>query len=253
MTPRGVARLVLAVMVGAALDAAAPATQAQTLDDILARHVAARGGLERIRSVRSLRMTGIATTGSGASVMVTRETKRPARMRLEFTYQGVTGVYACDGERGWRVSPFDGSPDPQPLSPAETQAAIEQADIDGPFVDTAAKGVTVELLGRVPAAGREAFKLKVTFGRGLVRYHYVDAETYLLSRTEATRTWRGQTVHVATTFADYRQVRGLHFPHLIESTARGRPTSLRIIVDTVEVDPAIDDGRFIAPDMTAAK
>lgn len=253
MTPRGVARLVLAVTVGAALAAAAPAAQAQTLDDILARHVAARGGLERIRSVRALRMTGIATTGSGASVMVTRETKRPARIRLEFTYQGVTGVYACDGERGWRVSPFDGSPDPQPLSPAETQAAIEQADIDGPFVDPAAKGVAVELLGRVPVAGREAFKLKVTSRRGLVRYHYVDADTYLLTRTEATRIWRGQTVYVATTFTDYRQVGGLHFPHLIESTARGRPTSLRIIVDTVEVDPAIDDGRFTAPDMTAAK
>jgi outer membrane lipoprotein-sorting protein len=230
-----------------------PAVQAQTVDEILARHVAARGGLERIRSVRSLRMAGIATTGSGASVIVTREIKRPGRIRLEFTYQGVTGVYACDGQQGWRVSPFDGNSDPEPMPPAETQTAIEQADIDGPFVDAAAKGVTVELLGRVPVVGRDAFKLKVTSTQGLVRYHYLDVETHLLVRTEATRVRRGQTVHVETTFADYRQVGGLRFPYLIESVARGRPTSLRIIVDAVEVDPAIDDSRFTAPDMAAAK
>lgn len=229
------------------------AAHAQTADEIIARHLAARGGLERIRAVQSLRMQGTATTGTGASVILSREIKRPGRIRLEFTYQGVTGVYACDGEQGWRVSPFSGSLDPQPMPPAETQAAIEHADFEGPFIDSGAKGSAVELLGRMSVTGRDAFKLKVTSRSGAVRHHYVDAETYLLVRTDATRVMRGHTVQLETTFADYRDASGLRFPHLIESVARGRPARLRIIVDTVEVNPAIEDARFRVPDVTEAK
>ena len=239
-------------MFGIALAGLACATaHAQTADEIIARHLAARGGLERIRSVQSLRMHATATRGSGESVLLSREIKRPGRIRLEFTYQGVTGVYACDGEQGWRVSPSTGSMDPQLMAPPETRAALEQADIDGPFVDSEAKGITVELLGRVPVAGRQAFKFKATSKNDAVRHFYVDADTYLLVRTDATRTMRGRTVQLETTFADYRDVNGLRFPPLIESAARGRPAPLRIVVDIVEVGPAIEDARFSLPGMAA--
>jgi hypothetical protein len=250
MTRRNAASVVRGVIVGLALPVlASPAPGwAQTADEIVARHLAARGGLERIRSVQTLRMTGTATTGTGARVVLSRETRRPDRVRLEFTYQGVTGVYACDAGRGWRVSPFDGDLDPRPMPPSETQAVAEQADFDGPFVDAAAKGVTVEFVGRAPVSGRDAFKFKLTSKTGTVRYYYLDAETYLLVRTDAPRVRRGQTLQVETTFADYKEVGGLRFPHLIESAARGRPTRLRIIVDSVEVNPSIDDARFRVPE-----
>jgi hypothetical protein len=125
--------------------------------------------------------------------------------------------------------------------------ALEQADFDGPFVDTEAKGMTVELLGRVPIAGRDAFKFRVASKTGPVRHLYLDAGTYLLVRAEATRAIRGQNVQLETTFGDYRDVGGLRFPFVIESAARGRPSLLRIVVDTVEVDAAIDDARFTPP------
>jgi hypothetical protein len=229
------------------------AAHAQTADEIVARHVAARGGIDRIRSVQSLRVRGSATTGSEASVIVSREIARAGRIRLEFTYQGVTSVYASDGQRGWRVSPATGSMDPQPMTPEETQTALEQADLDGPFVDPMAKGLTIEPLGRAAVGGRDAFKFKVTSRSGAVRYHYVDAQSYLLVRTDATRIVRGRPVDVETTFADYRTVGGLAYPHLIESAARNRPVRLRIVVDTVEVDPAIEDARFSPPETAAVR
>ena len=226
---------------------------AQTAGEIIAGHVAVRGGIDRIRSVQSLRMQGTATTGSGASVIVSREIARAGRIRLEFTYQGVTSVYASDGQRGWRVSPATGSMDPQPMTPEETQTALEQADLDGPFVNSGTKGLVVEYLGRVQVSGQDAFKFKVTSRNGAVRHQYLDAASFLLVRTDSTRVVRGHGVEIETTFADYREAAGLRFPHVIEIAARGRPTRLRVALDTVEVNPTIEDARFSVPPMAAAK
>jgi hypothetical protein len=179
---------------------------------------------------------------------VVREVKRPNRIRVEFTVQGVTGVYAWDGERGWRVSPFDEALEPQPMPPEGTRSAAEWSDIGGPLVDGKAKGHRVELAGRVPLEGGEAWKLKVTSKDGDVRYLYLDARTFLHVRTEATRRVGGRPIEMETTFGDYRETAGVLFPHAVEIGVKGRPARLRILVQKVEVNPVLDDARFRMPD-----
>jgi hypothetical protein len=178
---------------------------------------------------------------------VVREVKRPGRLRLEFTAQGVTGVYAYDGERGWCVSPFDGEMEPEPMPPESTRSAIEWSDIDGPLVDWKAKGHRVALAGRESLEGREAWKLKVTLKSGDIRYVYLDAQSFLQVRTEATRTVVGRSMETETTFGDYRETAGVMFPHAVEIGIKGRPGRLRILVENVEVNPALDDVRFRMP------
>ena len=224
------------------------AGRAQTVDDVVARHLAARGGLDRIRAIQSLRMTGRATTNGESPALITREVQRPGRIRIELSYQGVTAAYVSDGESGWQVSPFDGSLDPEPMAPEQMQVARDQSDIDGPFVDSTAKGLRVELAGKAPLDGRDAYKLKVTTKDGAVRHHYVDAVSHLLVRSEATRPVRGRMTNVETTFSDYREVAGVMFPHAIETGASGRATRMRIVVDRVEVNPPLDAARFRAPE-----
>ena len=151
---------------------------AATVDQIVARHVAARGGRKALAAVRTLRMTGHAVAGPGRRAIVRREIARPGRIRTEFVFQGTTGVYVWDGKTGWQVSPLDGQLDVQPL-PAEAAAlSAEQADIEGPLVDWKAKGHSVELARparRCPAA--PADELKVTLKSGVVRHVWVDAKT----------------------------------------------------------------------------
>jgi hypothetical protein len=236
-----------AVWTSLAIGAAIPATlAAQTLDEIVAKHLAVRGS--GIAAVESLRMTGKARGPGGREALLVREAKRPGRIRLEFTAQGLTGVYACDGERGWQVSPFDGELSPRPMSPEGVHLAMEQSDIGGPLVDWKAKGYRVDLVGRVSLAGREAWKLKVTLRNGDVRHLYLDTESYLHVLTEATREVDGRRVEMQTTFGDYRRTDGILFPHAIEVGVKGRPGRLSIVVGEVEVNPRLDDARFRAPD-----
>jgi hypothetical protein len=221
---------------------------AQTADEIVAKHLAARGGAGKIAAIESLRMTAKARAQGGREAIVVREAKRPGRIRLEFTAQGVTGVYACDGERGWRVSPFDGKLEPEPMPPESTRSAIEWSDIGGPLVDWRAKGHRVELAGRESLEGGDAWKLKVTLRDGGVRYLYLDARSFLHVRTEARRNVAGRPVEMETTFGDYRETAGVLFPHAVEVGVRDRPARLRILVQKVEVNPVLDDARFRMPD-----
>jgi hypothetical protein len=224
------------------------AAAAQTVDDVVARHLAARGGVARIEAIESLRMTGKARGPEGREALVVREIKRPGRIRTEFTFQGLTGVYACDGERGWQVSPLDGEMEPRPMPPESAQLALEQADIGGPLLGWKEKGYAVELVGRVAEGGREAWKLKVTPKGGTARHLYLDAQSNLLVRSESPREVAGHTIEAETTFADYREVGGLQIAHSIEIGVKGRPRRISVVVEKVEIDPVLDDSRFRMPE-----
>ncbi len=220
---------------------------AQTVDEIVDRHVAARGGGVALAAVRTLRMTGRATEGAGREAIVRREIARPGRIRNEFEFQGTTGVYAWDGSVGWRVSPLDGDFEPKPLAPEAAAISAEEADIDGPLVDWKAKGHRVQLVGTEALPGGHAHHLRVMLKSGAVRDVWIDAVTGFMVKTVSTRTWRGQEVSLETTFGDYRETGGVLFPRSIETSVPGRPRRLQIVVENVEVNPPLDDARFRMP------
>lgn len=232
----------------AAGTATAPAPP--SAEEIVARYVEARGGIKKIRSVKSLRESGRVIAGPNREALVVRELKRPNRSRFEITQQGVTGVFASDGTVGWKFSPFDGDLAPTPLPAEAVQEAVEQADIEGPMVDWKAKGHRIELVGRETVGARDAYKIKMTLKSGAVRYEYLDVTTYYRVRADSTRTLRGAATQVTTVFDDYRKTSGLAFPHLVTVETEGRPQAMRVVVDKVEVNPKIDDARFVKPPET---
>jgi outer membrane lipoprotein-sorting protein len=223
---------------------AAPAPAA---DEIVDRYVAARGGIEKLRDLKTLRQEGRISAGADRNGLVMREIKRPGKIRFEFTVQGVTSVFASDGQRGWKVNPLEGEMGPRPLPEEALIDAREQADIDGPLVDWKSKGSTVEVVGREAVGGHDAWKLKLTLKSGGELTAWIDVKSASLVRTEATRRVRGKQVRVETTFGDYRKTGGILFPHLVEIRAAGRPQLLKIVVDRVEVNPTVSDARFSPP------
>lgn len=229
-----------------ALALAAARVPAQTVDDIVKRHVEARGGAARLRAVESLRLTGTMQLGEVSAPFVL-ELKRPNRMRTEFVVHGQTGVRAFDGEHAWERLPLPGET-PRPMGPDEAAEARAQADVDlSPLVDAAAKGWSVELVGRDRLPGGETWKLVVRGREGPPRTIHVDARTHLVVRTLDVRPVDGKPVEMVTEVSDYRPQGGLVFPHLIEVGPRGTPERQRLVIERVEVNPALDASRFAMP------
>ena len=218
------------------------------VDGIVASNVAARGGLDRIRALQSIRQTGTATGPAGRVAQIVREVKRPGLFRLEFSFQGTTSVFANDGTNGWQIAPLQGQFDPR-MMPAESDAAggADQRDIEGPLVDWKQKGHVVTLVGRELVGGKEAFKLKVDMRGGGVRYDYIDTASHQIVRSDVTRIIQGHPTELQNTFSDFRETGGVVFPRVIETRVKDRPQVLRIAIDSIEINPQLDDARFRMP------
>ncbi len=237
-------RLTLAV---ALVALCAPLAYAQSLDEVLAKHYEAQGGLDKLRALKSMRMTGKMAMGPGMEAPFVMEKSRPNSMRLEFTFQGLTGVQAFDGKTGWMVMPFMGKKDPEAM-PADAMKEIEdQADFDGPLVDWKAKGHTVELVGKEDIEGTPAFKLKVTHKNGNVDYTFIDAESYLMIRQEAKRTLHGTEMESESSIGDYKQVDGLTFAFAMEQGAKGSEQKQKMTIDKIELNVPFEATRFAMP------
>ena len=225
------------------------ASFAVTLDELLAKHVEARGGLDKIKAVQTLQLTGkLRVSGDfTAEFSLVRRIKRPGQARTDAALQGLTLVRAWDGHEGWAISPFYGRKDPERISRDESKELIEIADVDGPLIDSVAKGEHIDYLGTEDIEGTEAHKLRVTDKYGDVQYVFLDPDYYLIIRILYRRSVRGTPVETETDFGDYEKINGVYFPFSIEFGPKGAARTRRITIDAAEVNVPMSDALFRFP------
>jgi outer membrane lipoprotein-sorting protein len=236
-------------MLLALLSLASAPSFAVTVDELIAKHIEARGGDEKMKAIQSLQFTGkLELTGDfTAEFSMIRWIKRPDRVRTDATLQGLTSVRAWDGHEGWAISPLFGRKEPERISRDESKDLIEIADIDGPLIDSATKGYRIDYLGTEDLEGTEAHKLRVTTNDGDVQYVYLDPDYYLVIRVLYRRSVRGAQVETETDFGNYEKVNGVYFPFSIDSGPKGGEKTRKITIDKAEANVVLSDMLFQFP------
>lgn len=225
-----------------------PVKVTETVDGLVAKNIEAKGGAEALRNLKSVSLKGRMLVSQGRIEFVYNAVKkRPGAVRAEFTLQGMTAVQAYDGTEGWKISPFGGRKDPEKMTPDDTKALIEDAEIDGPLVDWKEKGSTVEYLGIEDVDGTQAHKLRVSRKNGDINYVYLDPDAFLEIRIITQRTEQGAQVEVETDLGDYEKVGGVFLPFSLESGPKGSTDKQKLILDKGEANVAIDDAQFKFP------
>lgn len=220
---------------------------AQTADELIAKNLKAKGGLEKIKAVKTLRATGHLTLAPGMEAPFVMTLKRPNEMRMEVTVQGTVGVQAFDGHSAWAFLPFMGQTSPTPLTDEQAKMVEEQADFDGPLVDYKTKGMKVEAAGRDTVDGVSAYKLKLTRADGQVRYLFLDPERYLEIKTAGRRNIGGTEMDVESRISDYKEVGGILMAHTIESGVTGASQRQKISIDHYEPNIEVAESAFVMP------
>ena len=220
---------------------------AQTADEIVAKNLAAKGGIEKIKNLKSLKMTGHFQQGD-FTADVGQESKAPNFLRETFTLQGMTQIQAYDGTTGWQISPFQGRKDPELLGEDDLRNLSEDADFYGPLVDYREKGNAVEYLGHAEVDGDDAYRLKVTLKNGDIYYYYLDPDTYLEIRLEKQQFIRGSVHESLTNLGSYKLVNGVYFPTSFEIGDKRNPNSMaQITYTSIEANLPLADSEFKMP------
>jgi hypothetical protein len=220
---------------------------AQTADELIAKNIQARGGMEKIKAIKTLRMTAKFEGGGGFTAVVGQENQRPDLIRETFTLQGMTAVQAYDGSAGWQIQPFGGKKDPELMGEDDLRDLLLDAEFDGQLVDYKEKGSTVEYLGHDVVDGDDALRLKVTLKNGDIVYDYLDPDTFIEIRKEIQQFIRGSVRDRVQGLGSYKPVNGVMYPFSISQGPKNHPDEQTITVQKMEANVKIDPADFMLP------
>ena len=213
--------------------------------ELIAPNIEARGGLEAIRAIKSLKLTGKLQTGGFEAEVA--EIKTIGKVRSEFSIQGMTQVRAFDGNEAWAISPFGGRKDPQKLSADDIKDMRIDADLEGPLVDYAKKGHKVEYLGTEDVDGTAAHKLRVIYATGNEATYYFDPDYFLDIRIVSKSFVRGTEFEGETDLGDYEKINAVYFPFSVASGAKGSTQKSTVTYDPGGANIELADSLFAFP------
>jgi hypothetical protein len=219
----------------------------QTGEELVNKNIEAKGGMEKIKAIKTWRMTG-KIFGGGINATVGQENMRPNLVRETFSLQGMTSVQAFDGSTGWQIRPFGGRKDPELMGEDDMGDLLIDSDFDGPLVDYKEKGNVIEYLGHDVVDGDDALRLKVTLKNGDIIYYYLDPDTYLEIRKETQEFIRGSVRENTSDLGSYKPVGGVMYPFSIASGPKNDPSSWQTVtVETIEVNVPLEASEFAVP------
>jgi outer membrane lipoprotein-sorting protein len=234
-----------ATVVAVCVLAGVTAASAQTVEAIVANNIAARGGLDKIKAVQSIKETS-QLTAQGMQAAVTITAKRPNMMRQDVSVMGMSMVRSFDGTTAWMLQSGGqpGAAPPGPIVIPEPEAASirDQANFDGPLVDYKAQGTTIDLVGTETLNGKKVYHLKLATKDQHIIHCYIDTQTNLEVRIVN----EVQGGSIEQQLSDYREVEGLKFPFLVR-TLQGGNVLAELQINKVELNQPVDDAIFKMP------
>lgn len=236
-----------AVIVLATISLLSSLAYAQTADELVNKNIQAKGGLEKIQAIKSIRITGKLSGGGGFTAATVQENQRPNLVRETFSLQGMTAVTAYDGATGWQIQPFEGHKDPELMGEDDLRDLLLDADFDGPLVDYKEKGNTVEYMGHDVVDGDDALRLKVTLKNGDIIYYFLDPDTYLEIRKEIQEFIRGSVRESVVEMGSYKPVAGVMYPYSFSQGSKSNPAAQTTTVEKIEVNVPIGQADFAVP------
>ena len=221
---------------------------AQTAEEIVKKALEARGGAEKIKAVRSERVSGHVSFSQSMEGTFVVELKRPLKMHVEITIEGQKIIRVYDGKSsGWMVNPYLETKEVQPLSPEDLKNISDESDFDGPLVDYKSKGNQIEFVSKESLDDKPVYRLKLTNKSGDVRFYLFDASSYLLLKWEGVRKSGEQELPWESFFSDFHEVQELKFPFRIDQGSPGTELKQTLIAEKIELNPQIEDSRFTKP------
>ncbi len=220
---------------------------AETLDEILAKNYESKGGLEKLKSITSIKIKGkIVQAMMNMEMPMEIWYKKPNKIRMESEFQGRKVVQGYDGNIAWWIMPFLGSDDPQEMAEEQAREVKEMAESMDPLMDYKEKGYKLELVGKEDMEGTEVYKLKMTKKNDKVEFFYLDTESGIELKSSSYVKRGENEILVETFFGDYQEVDGVVMAFQMEVKADNQ-SSVTMTFQEFKFNEEMDDALFVMP------
>ena len=222
------------------------AIQAQGVDDIIAKHIEAIGGKDKVSGLRSIyKEEAVSVMGNEAPSTTYIVDGKGFKSEVEFGGQKIIQCFTDNG--AWGLNPMAGQSSPEAYPADVAKMSKGQFDLSGALYNYAAKGNKVELLGNEDVNGTSCYKIKVVSPENVETTYFIDSKTYYGVKRIAKINMQGQEAEAGITFSDFRKTDyGYVLPFAMEMTLP-QGFNLTTVTKKVEINKPIDPKIFEMP------
>lgn len=213
---------------------------AQTVDEVISKHVSAIGGKDKLSQVKSV-YSESSMEVMGNSAPQKEYLLEGKGFKSEVEFNGTSIVQCWNDKNAWAINPLMGSTDAQLIPDNIYKSTKPQIYLGGALIDYSSKGYKAELVGK----DNGSFKIKVT-ADGNETYYFIDEKTYYLTKSTMKGEAMGQAAEITTSFSDHKKT---DFGVVLAYTKSVDMGVFQYVqkIDKVEVNKQIDPKIFDLP------
>lgn len=220
--------------------------RAQTADEIINKHIEALGGKDKLAAIKTV-YTEYDLEVMGQQVAGATWLVNGKAYKNEVSFGGQKIIQCVTDQGGWAINPMMGQSAAEAMPEDQLKAGKGQLDAGGPLFNYAAKGNTVELVGKEAVGAAQAFKLKLKTKDSVESLFWIDPATYYIIKSSVKTTAQGTDIETTVSFSNYKKTDyGFVMPTTTEiSMSQG--LVLNITSKKTEINKDIDMKLFEMP------
>jgi outer membrane lipoprotein-sorting protein len=186
------------------LFAALGAVRAETVDEIINKHIDATGGAATWKKILAVKMEG-SVSAQGMDIPLTFSKSQDKGFRMDMTVMGMSGYVIMTPSTGWVYMPFQGQKQPEAMTSDDIKDGLSELDIQK-LLDYKQKGTTAELVGKEDVEGTECYKIKLTLKSGKTVTEFIDPSNYYVIREVQIVKANGKQMEQTNNFSNFKKL-----------------------------------------------
>jgi len=230
--------------------------QAQTVDEVINKYFESVGGMDKWKSLKSMKMTGNLVMQMG-EFQFSIYRKAPNKFKIVMNIQGQEIVpQAYDGETAWMINPFAGGSGPSKIPDDQLKAVKDESEFEDPFINYKEKGYEASYEGTAEVAGTQCHVVKMIKHKGvegeeMSSNYYFDMATNLQVMVKQ-KSAQSMDQEIEIYLSDYQEIAdGLLMPFVMDTQMQGQSVQ-KLNFTAITVNEDMPDDIFKFPEETPA-
>jgi hypothetical protein len=220
---------------------------AQSVDEIIAKHLETSGGLENLQAIKTMKVIG-SVKMMGMEMPYTSTTMVPFKNYFELSVQGKAIKQAYDGTIGWMVNPMAGAVTPEKVDDEMANTFKERGRIIDKLITYKDDNAKVELAGTEKVNNVDVHQLKYTSSTGDVTNYFISSDNYMIVKIKKVLKIMGQEMDSETSYYNFKKIGEVTMAYGFDvKTKNAAMGTQEITIDKIELNPTVDENIFTMP------